>query len=67
MYIHVVLRYVYPYMYAYIYMYRSCVYNCWKCSTVHLFFTCVQMRYRYGVALVSRIDKITGLLCKRAL
>jgi len=25
------------------------------------------MRYNYGVVLVSRIDKIIGLLCKRAL
>jgi len=25
------------------------------------------MTYKYGVALVSRIDKIIGLFCKRAL
>jgi len=25
------------------------------------------MRYNYGVALVSRIDKIIGFFCKRAL
>ena len=33
--------------------------------SVHLC-ACVPVRW-YGVALVSRIDKITGLFCKRAL
>ena len=37
----------------------DCVACCWKCADGD----CVA----YGVALVSRIDKIKGLFCKRAL
>ena len=29
--------------------------------------TLAHIVYRYGVALVSRIDKVIGLFCKRAL
>jgi len=59
-----------PRIYKYtIYIYTHTTYIC----TTYIYIRCMtsaespQTVYTYGVATVSRIDKITGLFCKRAL
>jgi len=68
--VHIVYIYKYAYtdMYRYIYIYvctHMCVYN--NVIDLRLDISLHARIYTYGVALVSRIDKIIGLLCKRAL
>ena len=51
---------------AHVHLY-VCICVC-MCACVHVYLSiCLQCGDRYGVALVSRIDQIIGLCCKRAL
>jgi len=71
--------YIYIYIYIYIHIYTEVctyiyIYTHMRCAHIyiyiHIHFTdmCTpQVEISYGVALVSRIDKIIGLFCKRAL
>jgi len=52
---------------AYVFAYVHDMININMSTCVHVFAYVYDIKYDYGVASVSRIDKIIGLFCKRAL